>query len=135
MTWAALSGLLRAGVKELTIESGETSRTAGNRRLRNLGIVKNPHFAGQLRYDSPHFPTSGDFGVHLLEDVGWSRVLAILAGLARGRFVGQSGTSSWRTSRLTIRGAAPFAVEVDGEVITTRSVEFSVLPVRIRLCA
>jgi len=132
MTWAALHGLFRAGVTELTVENG--SGSARRFRVRNLGIVKNPHFAGRLRYDSPHDPTSGDFFVHILGDVGLRRAVTTLAGLARGRFVGRSGTRSWRASRLTVSGSAPFAVEMDGEVITTRSAEFSILPQRIRVC-
>jgi diacylglycerol kinase family enzyme len=135
MTWAALHGLFRAGVKELTVENGGGSGSARRFRVRNLGIVKNPHFAGRLRYDSPHDPTSGDFFVHILGDVGLRRVVTALAGLARGRFVGRSGTRSWRASRLTVSGSVPFAVEMDGEVITTRSAEFSILPQRIRVCA
>jgi len=40
----------------------------------------------------------------------------------------------WRTNRLKITSQKEFAVEFDGEVITTKSVEFSVIPRLIKVC-
>ncbi len=131
MILAAAQALLRAPRDELTIADG---RRRLRLRVRNIGVVKNPHFTGCLRYDSPHEATSGDFFVHLLNDMGVFRTAATLAGLARGRFSGRSGTSSWRACTLTVEAARPFPVEADGEITMARWAAFSILPRAIRVC-
>jgi diacylglycerol kinase family enzyme len=40
----------------------------------------------------------------------------------------------WRTDRIKISSDREFAVEFDGEVITTKSIEFSVIPRLIKVC-
>jgi diacylglycerol kinase family enzyme len=49
--------------------------------VKNLGIVKNPHFSGDLCYDSPYEPDSGYFYVHLLEQVSAPRLAYTAWGL------------------------------------------------------
>ena len=50
----------------------------------NLGIVKNPHFAGSLRYETTVQPDDGRLGVHLCEkDVAWSGDQGACAAVAR----------------------------------------------------
>lgn len=100
----------------------------------NLGVVKNPHFAGCLRYDSPHAPGDGSFHVHLLEGTGRTGLLVALAGLARGRFAGLPGARSVRASRLSVRSRRPFALETDGEVDLARSAVFTLSPGHVRVC-
>jgi diacylglycerol kinase (ATP) len=102
--------------------------------ISNLGIVKNPHFAGALRYDSPHEPASGSFHVHLLEGSSLRRLLPALWGLAHGRFAGRRGSRSWQASQLAVRAAEPFPVEVDGEVVVARHACFTILPRCVRVC-
>jgi diacylglycerol kinase family enzyme len=114
----------------LTVDGHWTVTT----RARNLGIVKNPNFAGSLRYDSPFEPDSGEFFVHLLRDVSAPRLVLTLVGLLRGRFVGKKGTRSWRSRRLGVSTSSPFTVELDGEVIMTRYATFSVLPGLLQVC-
>ena len=63
-------------------------------RVRNLGFVKNPHFAGSLRYDSPHLPGSGCFHVHRIGEVTLTGLLRALLRLARGRFAGGRGRTT-----------------------------------------
>lgn len=103
--------------------------------LRNLGVVKNPHFSGALRYDSPLAPADGAFFVHAVCAVGACRLWATLAALARGRFMGRPGTLSWRVRRLTVVSRRPFAVEADGEVLLATAAGFSVRPAALRVCA
>jgi len=99
----------------------------------NLGVVKNPHFAGSLRYDSPREPASGRFYVHLLEGQSVPRLLSALLGLSRGHFV-RPGSRSWRAARLAVEARDPFPVEVDGEVVLARCACFALLPCRLRIC-
>lgn len=101
----------------------------------NLGVVKNPHFTGNLRYDTPYEPGSGRLDVHLLEGLGLMGLAWTLSGLARGRFTGRVGTHSWRVTRLTIEAAEPFPVEADGEIVSASKAWFAVLPRALRVCS
>ncbi len=130
--YAALRALLAHRPRELTLRSDEGPPvTVG---VSNLGVVKNPHFAGSLRYDSPFEPASGDFYVHLLEGTTLRRLVPALLGLARGRFSGRPGTRSWRAARLAIEAPALFPIELDGEVVLAQRACFAVLPRCLRVC-
>jgi diacylglycerol kinase family enzyme len=105
-------------------------------KVRNLGFVKNPHFAGSLRYDSPHHPVSGFFHVHRLGALTRGGLLRALARLARGRFAGGQATRSWPALRATVRnGGDPFLVECDGEVVQAQVARFGIHPRTVRLCS
>jgi len=54
--------------------------------VKNLAIVKNPHFTGALRYDPPYEPDSGFFHVRLLEDLPFRDLVRALTGLTSGKF-------------------------------------------------
>jgi diacylglycerol kinase family enzyme len=102
--------------------------------LCNLGVVKNPHFTGVLRYDSPYEPASGDFFVHLLESASLWDTVVTLARLARGRFAGRRTAHTWRARRLALESTVPFAVEGDGEIVLARCVEFTLAPSTLAVC-
>jgi len=111
-------------------------RSVAHDRVRNLGFVKNPHFAGSLRYDSPHLPDSGCFHIHRLGAVTRSGLLQALARLARGRFAGGRKTRSWLARQAEVRnGGDPFLVECDGEVVRASFARFSILAPKVRLCS
>jgi diacylglycerol kinase family enzyme len=103
--------------------------------IQNIGVVKNPHFAGNLHYDSPFEPDSGDFYVHQLEKVSAARLVAAFAGLARGRFTGRRGSRSCKARRFSVRNCGPFAVEFDGEVAVAHEATFSLYHSKIRVCS
>jgi diacylglycerol kinase family enzyme len=134
MVYAALRTLVgyRPYKMAITVDDNETVHT----RVRNLGIVKNPHFTGALRYDSPYEPGGGHFYVHLLRNLPFPRVVLALARLAFGKFNGQKGTQSWRARRVRIEAEAgrPFVVEGDGEVVTASRAYFSMVPELIQVC-
>lgn len=133
MVVAALRALLGSTGQFMTVErdDGHSTRT----RVRNLGVVKNPHFTGCLRYDSPYEPDSSDFFVHLLADSRlWDTVITLVR-LARGRFAGRRTARSWRGRWLALQAPRPFAVEGDGEIVVTRRAEFSLEPRTLLVCA
>jgi diacylglycerol kinase family enzyme len=132
LAWAALRAVATNRPRSLAL--GLDHAPAVTVRLRNLGIVKNPHFTGVLRYDTPCGPADGMFYVHGLTDVGRWCLWWTLAGLARGRFTGRPGTRTWRARRVTVAARQPFAVEADGEVVVTRFVRFTVQPRALRVC-
>ena len=132
IVWAALKTIVtaRALPARLTVDDGPTEGL----RLRNLGVVKNPNFAGGLHYDSPFEPASGEYFVHLVGDVGLLRLLRTFAALGRGHFAGLPGTRSWRARTVVLEADRPFAVEGDGEVIQAVRATFRVLPRRLQVC-
>jgi diacylglycerol kinase family enzyme len=131
--YAAVVTLLRRPSRKLVFSlDGHASQQA---RVANLGVVKNPHFTGALRYDSPHCPDDGQFYVHMLANVTRPRLLLALARLSRGRFSGQRGARSWRATRLVVRAETPFALEGDGEVVFTSDASFSVIPRQLKVAA
>jgi len=102
--------------------------------LSNLAVVKNPHFTDSLYYDSPVEPASGRFWVHVVHAASRVRLLHVLAGLARGQFVGTMGTASFPARTLDLHADRPLPVEADGEVLVTRAARMTVCPRAVRVC-
>ncbi len=133
IAYAAIKSILSNRPRELELTVDD--QAFAHERVRNLGFVKNPHFAGSLRYDSPHLLDSGCFHVHRLGAVSRPGLLRALARLARGRFGGRE-TRSWLAQRAEVRnGDESFLVECDGEVVCARVARFSILPRKVRLCS
>lgn len=130
--YAALRALLAHRSRWMTLQT-DTQPTV-TVSVSNLGVVKNPHFAGSLRYDSPPEPVGGRFFVHVLEGQPLPRLLAALFDLSRGRFMGREGSRSFRAARLAVEAADAFAIEVDGEVVVARRACFALLPHHLRVC-
>jgi diacylglycerol kinase family enzyme len=131
MVYAAVRTIFR--FRPETMQIAVDGRAEVRVPVRNLGVVKNPHFTGALRYGSPHEPGGGRFYVHLIDDVPLARLAVLLCRLARGRFYG-CGTRSWSASQVSVRSERPFAVERDGEVVTAKEASFSLLPEAILVC-
>jgi diacylglycerol kinase family enzyme len=100
----------------------------------SLGVIKNPHFAGSMCYDTPIEPDDGQLGINLCERLNPFQALMTVAALHRRRFRGRPKTRSWTGKRVFVDGERTFALETDGEVVRARSAEFSVLPGRIMCC-
>jgi diacylglycerol kinase (ATP) len=106
----------------------------GTFSVSNLGVIKNPHFAGSFCYDTPIEPDDGKLGINLCERLTPFQAIATLAALSRRRFRGRPKTRSWIGERVSVEGGRSFALETDGEVVHARRAEFTVLPKRIRCC-
>lgn len=132
ITWAALTTIAHCPPLDatLTLDDGAAQRV----RLKNLGVVKCPNFAGSLRYDSPFEPDSGRLDVHLVRAMPLHKLLRVFARLGHGQFRGIPGTASWQAQRVAVRANRPFAVEMDGEVVRAVSAEFFVLPHKLKVC-
>ena len=130
--WAALATLARFRNLDARIEvEGEGPRDV---HLSNLGVVKNPCFAGGFRYDVPQQPDDGWFGVHLCEDLGKIGLVRTLVALGSGRFQGLPGASSRQARAVDVQADRPFTVETDGEVVRTRHARFHLLPRALLVC-
>ncbi len=132
ITYAAVQSILRRRTQDITISIDGSD--AEMRRISNLGIVKNPHFAGSLRYASPHDPGDGHFWIHTLDAMSVPRLLVALTRLATGRASGQPGATSQCAGRVRIDSDRPFALEGDGEVVYARAASFCMIPRLIRIC-
>ncbi|NIO48880.1 MAG: hypothetical protein GTN73_05505 [Candidatus Aminicenantes bacterium] len=107
---------------------------ARNFHLTNLGIIKNPHFAGGLCYDTCIKPDDGKLGVNLCAGMTKFETIKTLAKLYKRQFWGQPKTHSWYVNKLCVESALPFALEMDGEVVSAQYAEFELLPRAMRCC-
>ena len=103
-------------------------------RLTNLAIMKNPHVSGSFLYDTPVAPDDGSFAVNLSEGMSKLELFHLLFSLSRGRFTSLDHTRTWTKDSVSISSSQPFAVEYDGEVITSPSVRFSILRKHVLVC-
>ncbi|MBT8392421.1 MAG: hypothetical protein KJO48_11700 [Ignavibacteria bacterium] len=102
--------------------------------ITNIGIIKCPFFSGKLRYQSTPLLNNGLFDVHLFHSFKKWRLLDLFYNLGNGVSDNSFNKKFWRTNKLKITSQNEFAVEFDGEVIRTKSVEFSVIPRLIKVC-
>lgn len=115
---------------QLTVNNGEEQRFS----VTNLGIIKNPHFAGSLCYDTPIEPDDGELGINLCMDLSPPERIRMLVALYNHRFREYPKTKSWIATRLSLRSDQVFALEMDGEVIHTNGADFNIIPKRVRCC-
>lgn len=101
----------------------------------NLGVIKNPHFAGGLCYGTEIKPDDGKLGVHLSFGMPKMEVVRTLISLYRHRFPRNPRTRTWFTTELTVTSDQTFAVEIDGEVINADFVQFELLHKALRVCS
>jgi diacylglycerol kinase family enzyme len=102
--------------------------------LTNLGVVKNPHFAGNLCYDTHVSPDDGNLGVNLCSDMAKLEAVRALVRLYKRKFNGYPKIYSWLAKELFLESERPIALEMDGEVIQASQVRFKILPKRLRCC-
>jgi diacylglycerol kinase family enzyme len=133
---AILATALRtfAAYRNLDVELALDGASPARLRLTNLGVVKNVHFSGQMRYDTPQACDDGRFGVHVCEDMSRREMLGVLKALNRGRFRGLRKTWSRQAKEVGVRAPEAFSVETDGEVIQAREARFRVLARELRVC-
>lgn len=129
--YAALKTIITYKNKSVNVKTGNVTRKLN---ATNIGIVKNPNFSGNFCYDSEYKPDSGKFCVHYCENMCLSRIMLTLYRLSRKKFSGYKKTTSFETDNITVESDNQFAVEFDGEVIYTRHANYSMLPVKVKVC-
>jgi diacylglycerol kinase (ATP) len=102
--------------------------------ISNLGILKSPYFTGKLRFQSDPLFNNGLFDVHLYDSLSKIKLLKLFYNLSKGKSDNSLNKKFWRANRIKISSETEFAVEFDGEVITTKYAEFSVIPELIKVC-
>jgi len=131
ITYTIIKNILTYKNFKVTIGGTNESFTAN---ISNMGILKSPFFTGKLRYLSDPLPDNGLFDVHLYQSLSKMKLLKLFYNLSKGKSDSTLNKKFWRTDRIKISSEQEFAVEFDGEVITTKYAEFSVIPGLIKVC-
>ena len=130
--YAALKTI--AGFENTALEISSLETGTFCTRVANLGITKSPHFSGDFSYGGNFSPDNGRFAVYLCRDLSRTELVSLLRKLGTGRFAETEKTCSWNTSSIRLASEQPFPVEYDGEVVTTTSATFTILPRFLRVC-
>jgi len=131
ITYTVIKNILTYKNFKVTIGGTNESFTAN---ISNMGILKSPFFTGKLRYLSDPLLDNGLFDVHLYQSLSKMKLLKLFYNLSKGKSDSILNKKFWRTDRIKISSATEFAIEFDGEVITTKSAEFSIIPGLIKVC-
>jgi len=103
-------------------------------KLTNLGVIKNSYFAGGLCYDTNIRPDDGNFGVNLCTSMTKFEAIKTMLRLYKHKFSGYPKTYSWLATRLSLSSEKTFPLEIDGEIVFTKNVEFQLIPRALRCC-
>lgn len=114
----------------LAIEGGEEKAML----VSNLGVIKSPHFAGKLCYDTSIEPADGKFGINIYRDLTVPERIKALVAFQRGRFSGCHKALSRTGSHLTVESDRVFVLEMDGEVVKAKIAHFFIVPSAVRCC-
>jgi diacylglycerol kinase family enzyme len=132
IAYAAVRTILLYRNFECTIQVGQNKPITT--LLTNLAVMKSPHVSGSFLYDTPVAQDDGAFAINLSECMSKPELLYLLYSLSQGRFTNLRHTQSWLQPSITISCPEPVAVEYDGEIVTARSAEFTVLRQHIQVC-
>lgn len=95
--------------------------------LQHLNLLLSPHVSGSFRYDLPPRPT-GQAWLAIAHGGHRLGLWRLAAGLALGRFRDRPGTRALPCKALRLSGAAPFWLELDGELHWLQELRLEVLP-------
>ncbi len=131
--YSALKTILKYKNFDIKIKSAGTGELGIN--LTNLGIVKNPNFSGNLRYNSVKKLNSGKFDIHLCYGMSMLEIISLFNNLQKGSFYQIAKKRCWQSSEIKIFSNENFFIEFDGEIIKTNSAVFEILPKLIKVCS
>jgi len=120
--------------KDLNVTVQESEGAKRDVHLTNLNILKSPHVSGSLTYPVKSNYEGELFNCYLAWMMGIADRLRLLTSLTHGRIPPSNKLEHWTCPGLAISSSTPFAVEFDGEVITTTEARFSLLPRHLRVC-
>lgn len=130
--YAALRTIASYRNRNINIKIGNNKSKQIN--LTNMGVVKSPHFSGNFSYNTPFETDSGQFYINICREMHLLNTLYILWNLSKNRFCGLPKTESFCSNQLIVESDQKFAVEFDGEIITTKSAIFNIKQKMIKVC-
>lgn len=103
-------------------------------RISNVSLMKSPHITGKLRSSLQVTPDDGLIGLWIEGERTRFQLCRLFLSLITGTI--SPGATSWtgKYSSIGIRSRNPFLLEYDGETISCRRAEFSVLSGAIGVC-
>lgn len=120
--------------KNISVRLHADDRPEKEITLSNLGLIKNAHFSGQMKYDLAPRHNDGLFGLHICHDLSFLQMLSVLKALHQGKFRGRAKTESSFCKKLEIKAPQWFSVETDGEVFQTLEAHFTCVEKGMSLC-
>lgn len=110
--------------------------------LTYLALLKSPHVSGSFRFDGSIPLDNGLLRAYLCAGMTRVELLGMLWALSRGSFHPGGAPRGGATPKvqscelpsIAVSSSRPFAVEFDGEVVTTRFAQFGVLPGYLQVC-
>lgn len=102
--------------------------------LSNLGIAKNPNFAGDFSYPGTYNPSNGLFSLYLMENMSVTKTLLTLIKLWKNKSDRSMNIYKGESDSIEIESNTPLNVEFDGEVISTTKLQFSLISKAIGVC-
>ena len=104
-----------------------------NSLITNLGIVKSPHFSGNLTFNSEANYKDGLLKIHLSENLSFFNSILLLC-----RLTNSNQTNKFIKSRdsknIYVKTEKNVNVEFDGETIIANSMNFGISPHKIQVC-
>ncbi len=132
ISFAAITALLRYKETQVTIAVPDSHTIT--LPLTNLGILKSPHFSGELHYDVVRNYANGKFAIVSCERMGIGQRVQLFRALLRGTTEGLTGVRSWSTASCSITAERPVPMEFDGETVIASAAQFTVVPHALRVC-
>jgi len=132
IVYAALSSLLLYKNQPVRLSSPALGTLSTS--ITNLGILKNPHFSGELRYDAVCDYSNGRFVVVACSEMNIPQRYALFRALQEGSLSGLEQVRTWSTPALDLESESPIAVELDGEIVMAQKAHFEVQPHALRVC-
>ncbi|MEV6275148.1 diacylglycerol kinase family protein [Nocardia sp. NPDC051832] len=102
--------------------------------ITNVGVLKTPHFAGGMRYDTGVQAADGQFDVNIWSPASRPKIVGLIAGLYQGKFSESPLATCRRAGVVDLNPRQPTALELDGEVAVVTSARLEVLPAALRVC-
>lgn len=101
----------------------------------NLGVIKNPHFTGSLFY--PHAPlyNDGHFHLYLAHSLNFFELLRLTFDLSNGKFKSSPKKLHEIVKLIKLNSfEQDFIIELDGEILKTKSASIHVEEQAVYLC-
>lgn len=101
--------------------------------LSNLAVLKNPHVSGSFVYDQDISADDAQLGLNYCSGMSRWQLLRVLWDLRRGHFSSEPGRHTMKVSEVKVCPDEFIPLEMDGEVVKAKDIQFSLAKNRIHL--
>ena len=103
--------------------------------ISNLSVIKNPNISGDLSYPGEANYQNGLYEIYLTHSMNKLDLIELLKSLSKKAFPKNEKTKYCKTSKIKVTAETDFLIEYDGETISTKYAEFSILNKYLNICA